>query len=280
MLTKEDTKKILAFVKKEPKLIQDISHHIGKSWVTTDSYVNSIAKESGLIQVKTFREGTKGAIKVAYWNYAESLESDEIKEKLFDRIRLLANKKDFDPMEIYQFVDNKKAKAFIERYDDPFISKNQKLVSCLKGVESELFCFSGNLSWINVTENKVKIIAVLEELLKRGVIIRVLCRIDVASLTNLNIMERLMKKYPNQIEIRHRLQPLRGFIFDSKRARFKDEKSPQDFKGKELEKNVRMFYDIYDDEWIKWLQNVFWNLFRSSIDYKQRLEIINKIYLK
>jgi len=50
-MNKQDIDKIVKIVKKEPCLIQDISKAIGKSWVTTERYVNRIEKEKGIIKV-------------------------------------------------------------------------------------------------------------------------------------------------------------------------------------------------------------------------------------
>ncbi len=277
VLSKGDTDKIIAFVRKEPCLIQDIASYIGKSWVTAERYVSKISKDKGLIRLKTFREGTKGAIKVAYWNYPEIVQSDELRMKLFEKIKNTSNKKDFDALEIFQFVNPRKARVFYEHYTDPLISEKQRIIPFLMQTKDELFIFSGNLSFLNIIENKKKVISALEELLKRKVLVKILCRVDVASLSNINLIEKLIKKHTNQIELRHCLHPLRGFIIDNKSVRLKEEKSSQDFKKDELEKNMRIFYEIYDAEWVDWMQNVFWNLFRNSIDYKKRINIIEKI---
>ena len=42
VLTQEITDKILKFVKSEPRTVQDVSHFIGKAWVTTDSYLKQV----------------------------------------------------------------------------------------------------------------------------------------------------------------------------------------------------------------------------------------------
>jgi len=277
MLTKELQEKIVAFVKKEPCLVQDLSRHIGKSWVATEGYVERIAKETGLIRTKAFRKGTKGAVKVVFWNYAESAQADEIKARFFGKIKHSSDKKDFDPLEIFQFAEDKKSCATVQFQSKPSTSKRESFFSFLGQANDEILCFSGNLSWINLSAGKKKMIDLLEELLKRGVMLRILCRIDIASIHNIRIMEKLVKKYPKQIEIRHCMQPLRCNILDSRIARLKDTKDKASFKDFELPDDLRIFYDIYDIEWIEWLKQVFWYLFRHSMDYKERMKVLEKI---
>ncbi|HIH21505.1 MAG: hypothetical protein QT12_C0028G0003 [archaeon GW2011_AR21] len=275
-LTKADSDKIIAFVKKEPCLVQDLSRHIGKSWVTTEAYVQKIAKDTGLIRVKAFREGTRGAVKIVFWDYSESLQADEAKSRIFEKIKLLSGKKEFDPFEIFQFVPPSKGKAYMEYYDDPAIT-SAKFVPFLRSAHEELLCFSGNISFINVVEGKTLVLDVVKELLERGVSIKIICRIDIASMHNMDKISSLLKKFPKQLEIRHSAQPLRGFIIDGKKARLKDEKSRSDFKGKELDKDARIFYDIYDSDWIEWLERTFWYLFRTSGDFETRMKVLNNL---
>ena len=277
VLTPADAEKILAKVKKEPCLVQDLAQHLHKSWVTTERYVTKLAQEKGLVKVKTFREGTKGAIKVVYWNYPESAQQDEIKARAFERITLLSDKKDFSPLEIYQHVPPKYARAFYEYYDDPSLATKQHLASFFRQAQHEVFIFSGNLSFLNVQEGGKCVTDLLEELLERGITLRILCKVDVESLGNLHPLDRLLKKYPKQVDVRHRLHPLRGVLIDRTIARLKAEKARSDFKARELKQDIRLFYEITDPDWVDWLQNVFWHLYRHGIDYKARLRLIEKI---
>jgi len=111
-LTDKDTKAIVAAAKKEPHTIQALSKIIKRAWVTTDSYVQQIKKQTGLINIKTFRKGTQGALKIVYYNYTASMQTDDIKEDLLQQIKSGRYKIDFDFMEIFQFVPEKK-KTFI-----------------------------------------------------------------------------------------------------------------------------------------------------------------------
>ncbi|MBW3019912.1 hypothetical protein KY334_01330 [Candidatus Woesearchaeota archaeon] len=277
VLSKSDFEKILKKVKKEPCLIQDIAKEINKSWVTAERYIEKIEKEKGLIKIKTFRAGTQGAIKLAYWNYSSSIGHDEFKDWMLNVIKSNSDKKFFDPLEIYQRANKKGSKVITDFYDEKLITSKQNLTSFLKQTKEELILFSGNLSFINMTENGIKMIHVLEDLLKRKVELKILCRVDFASIYNINKMEKLIKKYPNQIEIRHCFQPIRGFIRDNEVLRLKDEKLRETYKFKEMKQNMIILYNIEDKEWVEWFRDVFWYLYRKSLDYDERMKVFQEM---
>ncbi len=79
------------------------------------------------------------------------------------------------------------------------------------------------------------------------------------------------------VEIRHCEQPLRCFVVDNKIARLKEVKEPAEYRKEELKKKTFIFYNIYDEEWIEWLQKVFWNLFSTSIDAEKRIKDLESI---
>ncbi len=277
MLSKQDSEKILQFVKREPCLIQDLSRHLDKSWVTTESYVDKIAKETGLIRMKAFRSGTRGAIKVVYWNYSESSQPDEIRGKLFERIKSGYAKEDFDPLEAYQHVPHGKGRVLVEIFEPATLASKKSLIDFFERAESELLVFSGNLSFLRYPEIKQS----FSGLLKRGVRAKLLCRIDIGTLENLKSVEDLLNRFPNQFEVRHSRQPVRGFIMDGKTVRLKEERMASDFKEKnELSKNIRVLYEIYDSDWVSWFQNVFWYLYRTSANYTERLAALEKVQIK
>lgn len=276
MLSKADSDKILQFVKREPCLIQDLSRHLDKSWVTVESYVGKIAKDTGLIRMKTFRSGTKGAIKVVYWNYAETAQSDEIREKLFERIRSGYSKEDFDPLEAYQFVPQGKGRVLAEIFDPAALASKKSLIDFFERIESELLVFSGNLSFLRYPEIRQS----FTELLERGVQAKLLCRVDLGTLENLKTIEGLLNRFPRQFEVRHSRQPVRGFIADGKTVRLKEERMASEFKEKELSRNTRVLYEIFDSDWVSWFQNVFWYLYRTSVNYTERLAALEKVKIK
>jgi len=278
MVLKEgDIQLVVNHVKTRPRTVQEISRLINKSWVTTDSYVKKIKERTGLIDVKTFRKGTQGALKIVYYNHADAVLTDDIKESLYSQIKNGRFKNDFDFMEVFQFIPEKSKKSFSEEYADPAISSNQQIIGLLRQATNQLYIFSGNLSFINMKENNKQILEIIEELLQNKVRIKILCRINLASLSNINKLTPLMNKYPELIEIKHRYQPLRGFIIDDKIARFKDEELLTSYKQDELHKNTRIFYELYDADWIIWLQKIFWNMYRSAMEHSTRVKEIKQI---
>ncbi len=262
MITNEDIEKIVSFVKKEPRTIQEISEYIGKSWVTTESYVKKIQSDTGRLFMKVFRPNTQGALKIVFIPTQDSLFYDDIKESLFLQIKTARKKEDFDFLDIFQLVKDSEKK--VESF------KEGKITDLNKASEQILF-FSGNLSFINDSYD------LIEKILKRGVNIKVLCRVNFATLKNLNKIKMLMQKYPHQIEIRQRYHPLRGFILDGKLGKFRVVEKSVDYRKGELDHDLNLSYEIYDKEWLDWLQKIFWYFFRNSVDVEIRLKELSKI---
>jgi hypothetical protein len=265
--------KIIFFVKDKPKTIQEVSKHIGKSWVTTEKYVQEIKKTSGTIDVRTFREGTRGALKIVYFVMKESLISDAIKEDLFNKILMGKEKQDFDALDIFQFVKDDKKKASITTID----GAHKPYLSFLSQTTNNLLIFSGNLSLLSEPNTGKEVINLFENLLKQKISIKIICKISLATMKNIKLIEHLIIKYPELIEIHHCHQPLRGCIIDNKIARLYCEENTQLYKKGELEKNSVITYDIFDVEWVSWIENLFWYQFRNTLDYKNRLEELKKI---
>ena len=122
MLDSKTVKKITEFIYIKPRTIQEIAMHINKNWRTADSYVEKISKEQGIIALRTFRGGTRGALKIAFWNNVEKIHSSEFQERLFKRIELARNKEDFSPFDIYQYVPENKRSAFLEEQKEDTIT--------------------------------------------------------------------------------------------------------------------------------------------------------------
>jgi hypothetical protein len=276
--SEEIKKKILSFVQKEPRTINDIAHLLGVSWLTADAYVERIRDNTGLLSVKKFRGGTRGALKIVYWNYIESLENEELQKELFEKIRLGMRKDDFDPMDIYQYIDPKKKRVFAENYTDVHVSKKQNLVGLFRSAEQEILCFSGNISWINVVEGKNRIIDILAEVAQKKVPIRIMGKVDITSIKNIDIISKMNHKLGREaIEVRHRRHPLRGFIIDSKVVRLKEEKPMLKFEKGELDYNTRLFYEMFDEAWVDWLKKVFWALYRNAIPAERRIKELEMV---
>ncbi len=277
MLNQEEIDAIVQFVKQEPCTVQDIAKLIKRSWVTADAYLQQIKNNTGLIDIKTFRKGSQGALKIVFFNHADTLTSNDLKARLLEQIKNARTRSDFDFFEIFQFVNDEQKKFFTEEYDDENVSKTQKVIPFLKQAERVVYIFSGNLSLINIREEGVLIRDVLEELAKRRVKIKILCRVNIASLNNIAKLAPVLDKYPDYIEIKHTFQPLRGYIIDDTVARFKNEEVLKNYKRGELNKNTKIFYEMYDKEWIAWLQKVFWDFWRTSIEYRSRAAQLKKL---
>lgn len=272
MLDSKTVKKISEFVYIKPRTIQEIAMHIGKNWRTADSYVEKISKEQGIIALRTFRGGTRGALKIAFWNNVEKIHSSEFQERLFKRIELARNKEDFSPFDIYQYVPENKRSAFLEEQKEDTITNKQDLVNALRSAENQVLIFSGNLSWVNAIQGRVKLIDVFEELAENNISIKIICKVDLESMKNIQKMLDINYKLKKElIEIKHAEQPFRAFIVDNKWARFKERKSGS------KDKLAHIFYDIIDEEWVEWIQKVFWNIFRTSIKAEKRVKDIETI---
>jgi len=280
MLDSKTTKKISDFVYVKPRSIQEIAQHIQKNWRTADSYVKRIIKEQGILAIRTFREGTRGALKIVFWNNIDKIHSSDFQERLFKKIESSRDKMDFSPFDIYQYVSDDKRYAFLEEQSEYTITQKQNLVNVLRSAKNQVLLFSGNLSWVNASQGKTKIIDIFEEIAEKNILIKVLCRVDLESMKNIQKMLQINYKIKKEmIEIRHAEQPFRAFVIDDKLVRFKEIKQYEEQKTEKSkkEKRTHIFYEIMDEEWIEWIQKVFWNLFRTSIAAEKRLRDIETI---
>ncbi|MFA5796874.1 MAG: hypothetical protein WC916_02440 [Candidatus Woesearchaeota archaeon] len=277
MLDSKTTKKILDFIYVKPRSIQEVAFHIAKNWRTADSYVDRIIKEQGVLACRIFREGTRGALKIVYWNNIEKIHSSDFQERLYKRIEAAQTKEDFSPFDIYQYVDEKKRSAFLEEQSEYTITEKQNLVQSLRSAQKQVLIFSGNLSWAHASQGRRKIIDIFEELASRNVSIKILCRVDLESIQNIERMLEINHKTRKEmIEIRHSKQPFRAFIIDDTLVRFKEMKQAKPKSGAE-KSALYIFYDIRDEEWVEWLSKVFWNMFRTSISGLKRMSDLRSI---
>ena len=274
VLTKEIVAKINEFVYQKPRSIDEIAKHISVNWRTANRYVDKISKDEGTISTKVFRGGTRGALKIVFWNNMEKFHASEIQERLFNQIISGKHKKDFSPSEIFQFVDKDKKKMKVmneKEYNS--VSNSKDFVDRLRNAERQILFFSGNLTFSNVAYHDKSIRDILEELGKKKVSSKILTRVELAGINNIQDVLSLNKRIGHDaIEIRHCYQPLRATIIDSKEATFKEVLDPQEYAKDELKSKLYILYYIYDEAWIEWLQKVFWHLFRRSIDAKKRIE--------
>jgi hypothetical protein len=268
MLDQNIIKKIESFVKIRPRTIDEVSKLIGKNWRTADNYIKKIISEQGTLATHTFREGSRGALKLVYSTGGEEFHSTEFQKRLFTKITTLSKKEDFNPFDIYQHVPEQNRRAFLEQQTETEISEKQGLAHALRSAENQVLIFSGNLSWAITKQGKISLLKLMEELIIKKIKIKILCNVDLESLDNISKIQSINEKHKTDlIEIRHAEQPIRSFIVDSKFARFKQHK----------EKNIFIFYEIKDEDWVMWIQQVFWQMFRTSIGAEQRIKDLKSI---
>jgi hypothetical protein len=269
--------KIERFVYAKPRSMLEIAQHIGKNWRTADRYVESIEKEYGTIATRVFRGGSRGALKIAYWASAEKISSSVFQEKLEEKIMHGMDKQDFSPFDIFQYVDDKYKKAVIERAVKENSTDIFEFAKDIARTQKQLIIFSGNLSFVNLRNKKVDMFDILDQLVKRGVSIKIVSRVDIAGIGNIEKALSLNLKYGKElVEIRHRAQPMRAIISDRIFFRIKEIEEPTG-KVKELDKKVFIFYTIRDREWVDWLAKIFWNMFSGSITADRRIQEIKKL---
>ncbi len=277
MLDNSITKKIEDFVYAKPRSVQEIAKHINRNWRTADRYVDEIKKNFGTISTQVFREGTRGALKIVYWASVEKISHSVFQEKLEEEILRARKKEDFSAFDIFQHVkdNSKKAKLKYSKNEEEIAVEN--LADLYSGTEKQIISFSGNLSFINYKTKIKDIFKIMENLVKKGVSIKILCRVDIASKENVEKMLSLNFKHGKElIEIRHREHPLRATIFDNKFFHMKEIKEPTG-KIHELDKKIFLSYIIRDREWVEWLSKIFWKMFNSSIDANKRLQELQKL---
>jgi hypothetical protein len=269
-------KRILDFVKKQPRTVQEISEHIKKNWRTAERYISIIQEESGFINTKIFREGTRGALKIVYWNFIEDIHSTSFQEELLYDIMHGKRRPDFSPFDIYQYITPKKRKLYFDKSGvDPEmdISDIQDLVGLLRSATKQIIIFSGNLSWVNAKQNRKPIIKVVEEIAKKGIAIKIIARVSIIGIENVKKLFAINKMIGREvIEIRHRYQPLRGMIIDNRVVRFKEIRDPLHYQSGELKNKIGIYFEIYDKEWIDWIQKIFWKMYSVALPAEKRLE--------
>ena len=146
--------------------------------------------------------------------------------------------------------------------------------------KKQVLFFSGNLSFINFDDGQTNVFKVLEELVKKGISLKVICRVDFTGSENAEKLLALNFKYGKElIEIHNREQPLRATVVDNQFMNLKEYNEPTGRKN-ELSEKIFIFYTIKNKEWGEWLSRIFWKMFSSSIDAKKRLEEMKKIKWK
>lgn len=271
--------KIKGLVYQKPQSINSIALALGKNWRTADRYVEEIIKKTGTIKTMTFREGTRGALKIVYWNNTEKIYSTDIQEELFKKIELGINKSDFSPFEIYQYVDPQKREGFYEeiKHEKNYNYRIEHLIPYIETSEKEISIFAGNLAFIHLEHNKRKIIDYIHDAIQRGVLIKIISFINLIDLKNIELLLSLNQGLREPlVEIKHSIIPLRGYIFDTKILRLGEIAYGQKKEG-QVQNTIANYYEIRDEMWVEWIEKLFWKKFQQAIPAKKRLEHINSL---
>jgi len=278
MLDNQEIKKIEDFVYAKPRSIQEIAEHIKKNWRTADRYVDEIKKNFGTLDIRVFREGTRGALKIVYWASIEKISNSIFQEQLEQIIMQSRKKEDMRAFDIFQYVPDKNKEVWIKKgKDESDAGRLNEFKDLLLQAKKQILFFSGNLSFVNFDDGKTNVFRVLEELVKKGISIKIICRVDFTGSKNVEKLLSLNFKHGKElIEIHNREQPLRATIVDNNLINLKEFNEPTGRKN-ELEEKIFIFYTIKNKEWIEWLSRIFWKMFSSSIDSKKRLEEMKKI---
>src|SRR3989338_2337715 len=285
VLEQATLKKICDFVKIKPRAVQEIAELVKKNWRTAERYINKIEEETGCISTRVFREGTRGALKIVYWNFAEDIHSTSFQQEITESIMQGKRKNDFSPFDIYQYVDEKKKRVDVEDISgiDVYVDLSEKtdFAGFLRQATKQVLIFSGNLSWIKSKQGKTKILDVLRELVKRNVSIKIIARVSMIGVENAKKLLAINKEPGrDMIEIRHRYQPLRAMIIDNRIIKLREKKDPAYYAQGELKRKIEIFYDIFDKDWVEWAQKVFLKMFSVSMPAEKRIHEIDKIKAK
>lgn len=274
MLNSTIVKKIEDFVYAKPRSVQEIAEHLGKNWRTADRYIDEIQKEFGTLATRVFREGTRGALKIVFWASIEKASHSIFQQKLEQEIEKARRKEDFSAFDIFQFIDKSKKEVELMGTEEESLENFSEIM--LKA-EKQLLVFSGNLSYLNLKNKKEDLFKAYETLVKKGVSIKILSRVDLDGMENIEKALSLNKKYGKElIEIHHDFHPIRAIIVDNKLIRIKEVKEPTG-KIKELNKKVFIYYTIKDKSWAEWLSRIFWKKWSNSLDSNKRLEELNRL---
>ena len=277
MLDNDIVAKIESFVHRQPRSMDEIAKHIDKNWRTADRYVDEIIQDHGTLATRVFRPGSRGSLKIVFWNNPEKTSKHLFQEKLEEEIMLARTKDDFSQFDIYQYVPENNKSASVESASNENFTDLMQVADILKNTKKQLLIFSGNISFVNFHNKKISLYSIIEELIKRDVSIKIICRVDLISKDNVEKMLSLNFKHGKSlIEVHHREHSLRCMISDNKIIRMKEVKEPTG-KINELDKKIFIFYTIKDKEWAEWLSRVFWKMFNVTIDSAYRLKELRNI---
>lgn len=271
-LSQDKINKVKSLVVERPHTTQEIASHLGVSYRTVNRYVDELIKLIPNIRVHTFRGGVRGGLKVVFWKSTEPVYESKPKQEILKKLMSHADKYEFSPFDVYQYVDPEHREAFWVGKKELYTSRgNEDINQLLLQTKQEYLSFSGNFSWVRTKEKKRRVIDTLKQLVKKKVSVRMLGRIDFQSAENVELLYEINRSLGfNAIDIRHIHQPLRGAIMDDHTLRLVEyisKKPPQKV----------IFYKITDREWVNFFRDVFWQYYERSIPAKKRFEDIRSV---
>ena len=278
VLNIETIKQIEDFIRQMPRTVDEVAKSLGVSWRTADRYIGEIVASKGTIAVRVFRGGTRGALKIVYWTATEIPPFTYLQDELWKKIEAGRTKDDFFPLEVYQYVDEKKRKGYGKKKTKKFFYSDRHINDLFMSAEKQILFFSGNATFINYIEDGKKVMNTIEKVAKKGVEIKVICKVGVAGLENIEKLLSINKAVGKEmIEVRHILQPIRGYIIDNKICKLKEVLRPDPKRDEILKEEIMMDYEIYDADWIDWLKKVWWKLYQKGVPVTRRLETLKSI---
>lgn len=279
VLDHQTIEKIKSLVYQRPRNINELAHALGKNWRTVDRYVDEIMQRTGNLRTHTFRGGTRGALKIVYWNNTEKIYSSDVQEQLFKQIEIGVEKSDFSPFEIYQYVDADKRSAIAEEIENEktYQYSVETLAPHFASAQKEICVFAGNLAFIHLKHNKKTIFEYMEECVERKVPIKIITLINLIDLENVERVLALNAGLREPlIKVRHAITPLRAYIFDDAVMKLGEITSGAKKKG-QIQNMLAVYYEIRDAEWVAWMQKLFWKNFQGAIKSNLRIENLKSV---
>lgn len=277
VLTQETIDSIKTFVFNRPRAINEIAQYLNINWRTADRYVKKIQEQTGHIQTHTFREGSRGSLKVVFWSNTDKIYSSDLQEKIFNHIERGINKQDFSPIEIYEYVDPSKRDAYYEKITKEYQFNIHTLYPLINNAKQEIFMFMGNCAWIHFSYQKQTLLQAITAAAKRGVIIKILTNVTFLDKDNLYPLLGINRQLGKQVvQVRHEVTPLRSFIFDEHTAKFSEVQVPQNRPG-QPKQSFGLYYAIFDEQWIAWLKSLFFKKFQLATPAQKRLDALESI---
>jgi hypothetical protein len=267
VLEQDDRDDIIRFVREEPRAVQEVADHVDVAWVTAERYVKKIAEDTGVLSLKVFREGTRGALKLVHYNAVDAPVGSHQWEAVFESITAARWKEDFDPMDIRSVAETGRVVEETRR------GQTERLKDLIRSTSSQILVFSGNFSFATVKDTHGEINQVLTNRLDDGVVLKGLARANLASVENFS--DDLF--HHDNIEVRHSYQPLRGVIVDEQTVFLRSLERAERYKEDELQDTVHLSYVFTDEEVVDWLKKVFWNMYRASPNIDDRLSIYRSL---